>query len=98
MLPVRIGPAALADLADAWAWYDDKRAGLGDEFRDRVDAALVEVARDPLVWPRIHGEIRRHMVRRFPYAVFYLAEPAHIEVLAVFHFSREPKRWKRRLL
>jgi plasmid stabilization system protein ParE len=56
-------------------------------------AALLELTE---AWPRVHGAVRRHIVRRFPYSVLYLLEPEHIEVLAVFHFSRDPRRWQQR--
>ena len=97
MLPVRLRPAALAELTEAWRWYEAQRDGLGDEFRACVDAAMAEVARAPLAWPRVRGEARRRLVRRFPFAVIYLVEPQHIEVLAVFHTSRDPKVWHGRL-
>lgn len=97
MLPVRIRPEALVELAAAWSWYEAQRDGLGDEFRACVDVAMAEVARDPLMWPKVRGDVRRRMTRRFPYAVLYLAEDDHIEVLAVFHSSRDPREWKSRV-
>lgn len=96
MLPVRLRPAALAELTDAWRWYEEQREGLGDEFRACVDAAMAELGREPFAWPRVRGEARRRMVRRFPYAVIYLVERQYIEVLAVFHTSRDPKQWQGR--
>ena len=97
MLPVRLRPVALGELTDAWRWYEEQREGLGDEFRACVDAAMAEIARAPLAWPCVRGDARRRVVRRFPYAVIYLVEPSHIEVLAVFHTSRDPKQWQRRV-
>lgn len=97
MRPVRLRPVALAELTDAWRWYEEQREGLGDEFRACVDAAMAEIARAPLAWPRIRADARRRLVRRFPFAVLYLVEPEHIEVLAVFHTSRDPKVWQGRL-
>jgi plasmid stabilization system protein ParE len=75
MHPIRVRPAALADLTDAWLWYESQREGLGDEFRACIDVAMAEIARSPLTWRTVHGNVRRRIVRRFPYAVLYLAEP-----------------------
>ena len=97
MLPVRIRPEALDELAEAWLWYEGQREGLGDEFRSCVDVAMAEIARDPLMWPKVRGEIRRRMTRRFPYAVLFLAVVDRIEVLAVFHSSRDPREWRSRV-
>jgi plasmid stabilization system protein ParE len=96
MLPVRLRPEALDELAEAWRWYEDQRQGLGDELRACVEAAVAEIARSPLAWAKVRGEARRHVVKRFPYAVIYLAEPCHVEVLGVFHCSRDPRRWQER--
>lgn len=57
MLRVNARPAALDELERAWIWYEEQRLGLGDEFRACVDAALAAVARDPLAWPRVEGEL-----------------------------------------
>lgn len=97
MLPVRLRPIALAELTDAWRWYEEQREGLGDEFRACVDAAMAEIGRTPLAWPRVRRDARKRVVRRFPYAVNYLVESQHIEVLAVFHTSRDPKVWQERM-
>ncbi|MCK6524603.1 type II toxin-antitoxin system RelE/ParE family toxin [Myxococcota bacterium] len=95
-LKINVRPAALDELERAWSWYEDRRPGLGEEFRACVDAALGAAARDPLAYPRIHGELRRVLVRRFPYVVLYLAEADRLEVIAVFHGARDPREWRRR--
>ena len=59
--------------------------------------AKVKGARAPLAWPPVRDDARRRLIRRFPFAVIYLVEPQHIEVLAVFHTSRYPKVWQGRL-
>lgn len=97
MLRINVRPAALDELERAWIWYEEQRLGLGDEFRACVDAALAAAARDPLAYPRVEGELRRVLVRRFPYAVLYLVEPDRIEVIAVFHGARDPREWRRRV-
>lgn len=96
-LPIRLRPEALDELSDAWWWYETRREGLGDEFRACVDAAMAEIERSPLACEKVRGEVRRKVVRRFPYLVLYLVEEDHIEVLAVFHGSRDPRRWRGRV-
>lgn len=97
MLPVRLRPAALQELTEAWSWYETKREGLGDEFRVCVDAGMAEIGRSPLACAKVRGETRRKVVRRFPYVLLYLAEPEHVEVIAVFHTSRDPVEWQGRV-
>ncbi|MCB9762430.1 MAG: type II toxin-antitoxin system RelE/ParE family toxin [Alphaproteobacteria bacterium] len=92
-LPIRISSEARVDLLEAWAWYEDQRLGLGDEFTVCVEAALEKVARFPEAWATVHGEVRRVIVRRFPYGVFYVVEDGELVVLAVAHGRREPGYW-----
>ena len=97
MLPVRLRPAALQELTEAWSWYETKREGLGDEFRACLDAGIAEIGRSPLGCRKVRGEARRKVVRRFPYVLIYLPEPEHVEVIAVFHTSRDPAVWQDRV-
>ena len=81
------------DLASAYAWYEEQRAGLGEEFLAAVDASFEAIETFPEMFARVHGEIRRAVVSRFPYAVFYRIEPKRLVVLAVLHVARNPKLW-----
>jgi hypothetical protein len=60
------------------------------------------IERVPEMFRRVHGEVRRANVSRFPYAVFYRIDPKSVVVLTVLHTAREPKLWpqpkKQRLL
>jgi plasmid stabilization system protein ParE len=87
---------AAADLEAAADWYEARRTGLGGEFLRTVRGLLAGIARAPLEYPVARGEVRRARVRRFPYVVFYVVEPAHVEVLAVLHGRRDPQVWQSR--
>jgi plasmid stabilization system protein ParE len=58
-----------------------------------VDAALALIQRTPELHPLIHKQIRRALIRRFPFGIFYVVEEDTIRVLAVFHGKRNPMRW-----
>jgi plasmid stabilization system protein ParE len=64
-------PQAEAELLDARDWYEDQRPGLGGAFAAEVDRALAGILQAPLAGPRVQGEIRRVLVRRFPYAIYF---------------------------
>ncbi len=96
MTPVELRPQAKADIAEASRWYDDQRPGLGEAFRDELDAALRSIAERPLLYPVLHRDTRRAVLRRFPYGVFYLVEAARVLVLRVLHHARDPALWLRR--
>ena len=66
-----IAPEAEWDVAEAYVWYEGRRAGLGEEFLSSVDACLQSIRRLPEMYPVVHEAYRRSLIRRFPYAVFY---------------------------
>ncbi|MCX7046439.1 MAG: type II toxin-antitoxin system RelE/ParE family toxin [Candidatus Sumerlaeota bacterium] len=92
-----IRPDAEKDLHEAYEWYELQRSGLGDEFILNVEAGFEAICRNPFLFPKIHKEAHRYLVRRFPYAVFYLVHENGIKVIAVMHCHRNPKLWKSRL-
>ncbi len=81
------------DLAGAYGWYEVQRPGLGEEFLTSVDATFDAIEQLPEVFGRVHGEVRRANVSRFPYAVFYRIEPRKVVVLTILHTARDPKLW-----
>jgi toxin ParE1/3/4 len=85
------------DLAEAYAWYEDHRVGLGEEFLGCVDACIAGILRTPELYATVHESYRRALVRRFPYAVFYEATADTVTVYCIFHTARDPKKWLKRL-
>lgn len=52
----------------------------------------------PEAAPLVHSMgVRRKMMKKFPYQVFYLPEPDAIFIVAVSHESRHPDYWLHRL-
>jgi toxin ParE1/3/4 len=91
-----IRPEAEKDIREAYSWYETQMSGLGANFILQVDAQLRSLQRNPLQYPIIHREMRRCLVRRFPYSIFYMVEDKRIVILAVFHAKRDPKSWQMR--
>ena len=93
---VILRPVAAEEIREAHDWYELRRPGLGGEFVSYVDEALERLARSPEAPARVHREIRRVFVRRFPHGIFYVIEANDIVVLAVFHGRRNPAQWQKR--
>ncbi|MDL1975564.1 MAG: type II toxin-antitoxin system RelE/ParE family toxin [Deltaproteobacteria bacterium] len=89
-------PIALKEIEEAWQWYESRREGLGNDFVLCVEESLEKISRNPKLYPTVHKEIRRALIRRFPYGIFYFIEKNKIVVVGVFHGSRNPKHWKNR--
>lgn len=88
--------AAKDELEEAAAWYEDRRRGLGDEFLNEIGEAVERAANHPERHPLVFGDVRRTVLRRFPYAVYFRQRDQALVILAVFHGRRNPLVWKRR--
>ena len=89
---------AADDLDLACAWYEGERKGLGVKFNKAVRATLTKLERIPEAHAKIHGDVRRARVKGFKYYVLhYVVEPTWIDVISVFHTSRNPNVWQSRI-
>lgn len=94
-LPVAYRRKVGRDLAAGFGYYEEQSAGLGEQFLMAVASAFEAIGRYPEMFAKLHGEVRRALVSRFPYAIFYRAESKRVVVLAVLHTARDPKLWPR---
>lgn len=87
------------DVADAYAFYERQRVGLGEDFLARVDACIQGILRAPTARAFFLADYRRALVRKFPYAVYYTYEEAagRVIVYCIFHTSRDPNKLRERL-
>lgn len=93
---IRFHPEAEREFHDAISWYEHQRKGLGAEFFLCIDESIERITSNPLIFPVVYNQIRRIVVRRFPFAVFYEVIEAEIRAVGVFHSRRDPDIWKSR--
>jgi toxin ParE1/3/4 len=90
---------AEADVASAYAWYEERSSGLGAEFMRAVDACMASVGRGPEFYQLVHRGARRALLRRFPYALFFFVVGGTlVEVVACLHTRRDPRQWLERVM
>lgn len=101
-MKLRVLDVAEREVNSAACWYDDQRAGLGDDFLDEYVRRLKRIEESPLSFAPLETndtefEIRRAILKRFPYGIVYQVLPSECIVLAVMHLSRRPNYWIGRL-
>lgn len=87
---------AKADIREAARWYERQRAGLGRVFVQQLDALLDRVRLNPMQQQIVYREMRRAILRRFPYGVYYRIDGSEVLVFAVVHLHRDPSIWQDR--
>ena len=92
-LPVAYRRKVGRDLAAGFGYYEGQTENLGEKFLTAVDSTFDAMERYPEMFAQVHGDVRRALVARFPYAVFYRIESKRVVVLTVLHTARDPKLW-----
>ncbi|BAY10024.1 type II toxin-antitoxin system RelE/ParE family toxin [Calothrix sp. NIES-2098] len=89
-------PEVREEIDEAYTWYESQQPGLGDEFLDCVDEILNRICQMLESYAVVYRDIRRAVIQRFPYAVYYRFVSSRVIVIAIFHGRRDPKSWQTR--
>lgn len=95
-LELLIAAEARADLDDAVEWLRDQSPELPARFEAEVDRVFDLIIQNPDMFPIIHRPVRRALLRRFPYSVFFVPDELFVLITAVVHQARHPRTWQRR--
>ncbi len=87
---------ATQDILEAVRWYEDRRAGLGRQLALSFQRVFDQIQRMPELHRVVHGNVRRAVLRDYPYCVYYRIDPGEVVILAVMHSKRDPQLWKSR--
>ena len=90
---------AVEDVVEAGAWYEAHGPGLGEKLIDEILKATQRAQDAPELFRIVHrdGEVRRVLINRFPYRVFFSVVGETLYVHAVLHGARHDRRWTERL-
>lgn len=89
-------PEAEKEFNKAIDYYEDIDPSLGYDFALEVYSTIKRSVEFPKAWTVLEGEIRRSLVRRFPYGILYSEEREGIFIVAVMNLHRNPDYWKKR--
>lgn len=84
---------AVREVGEAYEWYEAQSQGLGSEFEVAFELQLKRLEQVPLLYAEVIPGVRRSLLPRFPYGVFYVVRSDLVHILAVIHNARNPKRW-----
>ncbi len=92
-----VSETAYEDAAVIFDWYETKLTGLGDRFINELEVAKADLLNNPLAFAKWNKSIRRMVMRKFPYKLFYKIYEDEILILAIIHARRSNRYLKRRL-
>lgn len=90
---LKFSSRAARELGEAYEWYEAQSQGLGSEFELAFELQLKRLEQVPLLYAEVIPGVRRTLLPRFPYGVFYVVRNDLVHILAVIHNARNPTRW-----
>jgi len=88
--------AAKLEYLDAKYYYSFQYVQLGTSFKTEILSALEYIRLFPEIGADIDHGIKRFLVNRFPFSIFYKIYPTQIVVFAIASHHREPNYWTKR--
>ena len=88
--------AAKRDVASAHRWYESEQPGLGERNFSTSSTPRSAGSPTPRQTALVDIDVRRLLVRRFPYSIYFRIRNTTARVLAIVHQHRAPSVWQRR--
>jgi plasmid stabilization system protein ParE len=90
-------PGAAGDIDDAYHWYEEQQAGLGELFLKELVTYYKKLEQNPEIFSKATKRYRQAILDRFPYVIIYEITKNEIHIYSVFHTSRSPReKFKKR--
>jgi len=90
-------PLALQEYSQSVEYYAQQKIELAQDLINQVENSIFRLIQSPYSYAIVDKNIRRCLVRKFPYAILYTIEDNCIVILAVMHCHRNPQSWQDRV-
>ena len=97
MLDVIFSERAELDLNEIADWYKNIRAGLEQEFLICIEAEVELIRKKPLIYKEFYKNVRKAIINKFPYGIYYLIEEERILLISISHHKRGQKTIRKKL-
>jgi len=87
---ILISKQAHTEIEDAEEYYNLQQNGLGDTYKSDLKNSIENIKRFPNLYPNITTNIKRTVLHRFPYSIFYALKKDIILIISVAHQHRKP--------
>lgn len=86
-----------ADMQEVFNRLEDDQEGRGTAFLARVDAYVTRISTFPKLAPAYDGSVRRQVMYKEPYGIFYEPQPTRILVVAILDLRQDKDQILKRL-
>ena len=81
------------EVNDAALYYEQESKGLGIRFLNEIERYIDGIVKNPYAGRKVRGQVRRRILRTFPYGILYSVRDDGIRILAIMNLRRRPLYW-----
>jgi plasmid stabilization system protein ParE len=90
-------PEAEIQMEEAFETLQAVQEQLAQSFVSIVDAKLQLLSVNSKIHQKVFGDVRRAVLKKFSYAIYYCVEGNDMVVISVFQGKRDPRIWQDRV-
>ncbi|MGX1025110.1 type II toxin-antitoxin system RelE/ParE family toxin [Flavobacterium sp. CS20] len=93
---LQLSDEAELDLDKSYEFYYENNPKVADTFFQRIKLGFENIKENPVTFPIAHKDVRKYVIKKFPFVIYYRIINTSIQVIAIFHTSRNPEIWNER--
>jgi toxin ParE1/3/4 len=86
------------DFDCSYNYYFDQNPKLAGEFFHHINTGLGNIKKSPFTFREVYKGIRKFIVKKFPFVIYFTVDNQTIKIIAIFHTSRNPQIWTGRII
>jgi plasmid stabilization system protein ParE len=91
-------PFAEIDIKETVSYFSSVRDDLDHDFIEAIDSSFQEILSNPEAFPIAKYDIRKFVMVKFPFCIYFIERREAVYILSVFHDKRNPREWQKRKL
>ncbi len=96
-MKIILHPLAEEDLDESIRYYVNIDKNLKNKFLKELDYTFNQIKDNPNLYPLVTKHSHKKVMQKFPYIIYYTTYDNNINILAIFHTSRNPNILNKRL-
>lgn len=93
---IELSEEAEIDFDKSYKYYYEDSPKVADTFFNIINLGFENILKNPNSFPIAHKDMRKYVLQKFPFVIYYRKVDLTIQVIAIFHNSRNPQIWNDR--
>ena len=97
LFSIELSDEAEVDFDKSYEFYYEDSSKVAETFFNQINLCFENIKQNPKSFPIAHKDLRKYVVKKFPFVIYYRILDTEIQVIAIFHTSRNPEIWNERI-